>query len=771
MISMNTYGHFSEDGLEYIITDPHPPRDWYNFFWNDTYLACAGQHMNGFSLFQSEEGVVTNLFGKQDERDAPRALYLRDHDTGEVWSAAYLPCATEIDFFECRHGLGYTVLTTEKNGIRVQHRVFVPLDESGEVWTITLENLSDHPRNISLFSVSQIMLDGINMPYGYLGGLQASFLPDDNTLFFANTTYTVVDERYRAFMYSDRPIEHWDVSREHFLGKTRNMAFPERVTEGQLSDSVASVEPLIGAIQHTLALLPQAKETLHIVLGLVRNQDEAQKMICSLQNADAIDAAFEAMRRFHLDRIQNLELQTPDIEFNRLFNVWFKHQLYLMADWARFYFKGYRDTCQDAAGLAITDSERATAMLLKALSHQRSDGFAPRAFRVASMDIASANKHYADSPSWISLTTEAILNETGDFSIFDTIAPYSDGGEATVWEHNLQAMEFLWNDRGEHGLSLMHSGDWCDLMDKVGPEGRGESVWMSMALAAVLRRMEKMADWRNELDVADTCRKRHAELKKSILKHAWDETHFISAINDDGKRYGANDCIEGRYFINPQSWAMLGDVIDAETYTQIATHIETEVDTPAGPVHCWPPFEAYDPGIGQLSGTPAGFFTNGNVYCHAAAFKIAADYAAGRSDKAFDTFKRILPDAARGEPFAQVNGYVGPTANRMVHHVSDDPWRTGTVAWNFVNAVTNLLGFKAEPKGVRLVPQLPDHWDTAAFKRPFRGIDFYITIHRGPKPGIAINGEPISGDFIAMPPEGFADKSIQVDCVIAHHEN
>ncbi|NIA21658.1 MAG: hypothetical protein GWP05_06770 [Anaerolineaceae bacterium] len=139
---MGKYGHYSADGLEYVITTPHTPRDWFNFFWNPTYLASAGQSMNGSSLYQNEEGVVTNLFGKQDMREDPRWLYIRDNDTGEFWSAGFLPCFTEHDEFECRHGLGYTVLSTLKNGIRVEFRMFVPRKYAGELWTVTVTNES-----------------------------------------------------------------------------------------------------------------------------------------------------------------------------------------------------------------------------------------------------------------------------------------------------------------------------------------------------------------------------------------------------------------------------------------------------------------------------------------------------------------------------------------------------------------------------------------------------------------------------------------------------
>jgi len=764
---MSKYGEFSPDGLEYIIHTPETPRDWFNFFWNPTYLAAAGQSMNGCSLYQSEAGVVTNLFGKQDMREDPRNLYLRDNDTGEFWSAAFLPCHTKHDEFTCRHGLGYTILNTLYNGIRVEFRLFVPRHDSGEIWTINITNESRKKRNISLFSVSNILLDGVNMPYGYVGGLDAKYLPDDQFLFFRNRTYTVVNERYRAFMYSSVKPNRWDVSKDYFLGKYRNYACPERVVDGQLGNSVASAEYLLGAFQHNLKLAPKQTKRLDFVVGVVLDLAEARRMKRAFNTAAKIDAEVAAIKKKNVARLGQFALQTPDADLNRLFSVWLKHQLHLMADWARFYFKGYRDTCQDSAGMSVIDAPRAIEMLKKALRNQRSDGFAPRAFRVPSMDVASADKHYADSPSWISHATDALLSETGDLSLLEEVVPYSDKGQGTIWEHNLQAMEFLWADRGEHGLSKLHHGDWNDLIDKAGAKGKGEGVWMSFALARVLKLVGKIAAARGETKLAATCATRYETIKKAILKSGWDKDHFIYAINDDGLRIGAGDAKEGRYFINPQSWSLLSGVLNADQYKKITTKFEKIVDTPVGPVHHWPPFTQYNPGIGQLTGTPPGFFTNGNVYCHAASFKIAADFDAGRTEKAFDTWMRILPHESRSEPYVQTNGYVGPAALRMKHHVSDDPWRTGTVAWNFINCSDRFLGFHRELTGFKLQPQMPAKWKTMSYTRPFRGTDFIITVKRGRKPGITVDGQPIKGDFIAVPLGTPRAKTVAVVCTVA----
>jgi cellobiose phosphorylase len=760
-------GHFSEDGLEYIVTTPHPPRDWTNYMWNGTYLANASQNMNGSSLYQNEAGILTNLFGKQDDLRPQRALYIRDNATEEFWSASYRPCCTDQDEFECRHGLGYTILTTQKNGIRVEFRIFVPRNEAGEIWTIQVKNESKKVRDISLFTVSEVVLDGVNMPYGYLGALRADYLKEDGFLFFQNTSHNVVEEKYSAIMYPDRAPNRYDTSKEEFLGKYRNPARPERVEEGALSNSLSSVEYLIGALQHNMKLKAGASFSLNVVLGLAQNLNDARRVKRLFADSAKIEKEFEAMKSANIARTKGLNLDTPDGDFNRLFSVWLKHQLYLMADWARFYFKGYRDTCQDSAGMSIINSERAFEMLKKALRNQRSDGFCPRAFRVASMDIAAADKHYCDSPSWISHATDTILRETGDLSLLDEVVEYSDKGKATVWEHNLKAMEFLWNDRGENGLSLMHFGDWCDLLDRVGVKGKGESVWMSFALARVLKLTGQVAEWKGDKETAKLCAARFKELCKNLKKSGWDGKYFLAAISDNGMPIGSAKNKEGKVYINPQSWAMLSGVLTAAEYTKLAQRIEPVVDTKVGPAHCWPPYTAYQAHIGHLSGTPPGFFTNGNVYCHAASFKIAADYAAGRADKAFDTLMRILPAAERSEPYAQANGYVGPTALRRKHNVSDDPWRTGTVAWNFLNVVDRMLGFERTLEGFNLNPQIPSKWKAVSYVRPFRGINFEVEVKRGAKSKITVDGQAVEGNFIAVPAGKNAKKTVKVVCTVS----
>ncbi len=762
------YGSFKNEGIEYNVTAPHPPRDWFNMLWNPTYLASVGQNMNGFSLYQNEEGVLTNMFGKQDDRSPQRNIYLRDNETSEVWSASVVPTNVELDEFSTSHGLGYSVLESKKNGIKISFQIFVPRKEAGEIWSVIITNESGRKRDISVFTVAPMVLDGVNLTYGYNSAVDGYQEKEKQRLYFRNRSVSVMTEKYRAFTYTDVPYNHYDISKEVFLGNKQTNTLPDCIANGQLSDSSASTELMVSALQHNLILESDAEQRLNFVMGIVFDEKEADEFTSLYANSELIDAELEKIKKQNTERLGLTTINTPDGDFNNIFNVWMKHQLFLMADWARFYFKGYRDTLQDAAGMAILDSDRATAMLIKALQNQRSDGFCPRAFRVSSKEVAAADKHYSDSPSWISHATYSILRETGDLTMLDQVVDYSDKGVDTIWDHNLKAIDFLWNDRGERGLALIRHGDWNDLMDRVGAEGKGEGVWMSIALARALKLVGEIAKWKGDSFRATQCEERYQEIKKNILEHGWDEDHFIYAFTDTGNKVGDNASEEGQVFINPQSWAVLAGIVDSDKYEEIMKKVEPMVDTPVGPVHNWPPFTKYNKDIGSITGIPQGNFTNGNVYCHAASFKIAADYVAGRNDKAFKTFMSILPSEERSEPFAQANSYVGPTALRKERNVSDDPWRTGTIAWNVLNCFDNLLGFKREFKGFTIDPQIPSHWNNLSFERFFRGTTFKINIKRGDIQKVLVDGVEQADAFIEVPVAGLDKKEVTIDFQIGN---
>ena len=347
------YGKFVKNGTEYLVKTPHTPRDWFNFLWNPTYLACVSQNLNGFSLYQSEKGIVTNLFGKQDQRSAPRNIYLRDKKTKEIWSAAFQPTNIELDEYKCYHGLGYSKLISKRNGIRVSLTIFVPRKESAEIWSLEILNESTEKKEISVFTLAEVMLDGVNMTYGHLSSIDGFCDIPNKRLFYRNRANSVVNEKYRAFSYSDIKFNKYDISKELFWGKNKNYLNPESVTKGKLNNSNASAEFMVSAFQYDLVLKPNENKRINILLGIVNDENEADKIIKTFSDSNLIDSELESIKKEYIDRLGLNKINTPDEDFNNLFNIWLKHQLYLMADWARIYFKGFRDTLQDSAGIVI----------------------------------------------------------------------------------------------------------------------------------------------------------------------------------------------------------------------------------------------------------------------------------------------------------------------------------------------------------------------------------------------------------------------------------
>ncbi len=364
------------------------------------------------------------------------------------------------------------------------------------------------------------------------------------------------------------------------------------------------------------------------------------------------------------------------------------------------------------------------------------------------------------------------LKETGDFGVLDEPVaflnprdPYAAPVEtASVWEHVLRAQRHLLADRGAHGLSKIHYGDWCDTMNGVWAAGRGESVMLSMQVKWGCDLLAELAERLGRGEIAAEMRAGAAELAEAINTHAWDGRWFRRAFDDNGVAVGsdtppAGDRGEGRIFLNPQSWALISGVADAErARTAVASALE-RLDVGYGMVLNWPAFTALIPRIGQMTAMTPGFYENGSVYVHGNCFWIHALATAGMAGEAWRAFNAILPDTPNKprtdtEPFIIPNFYIGPNvARRRECNLYLSGWRTGSAAWPFMTAVESLLGACADYDGLRLRPVLPPGWRTATVERPFRGDTYVITWQRASDTAnriaaVSLDGQPLAGDLI-----------------------
>ncbi|MGC9451041.1 MAG: GH36-type glycosyl hydrolase domain-containing protein [Oceanipulchritudo sp.] len=778
-------GAFTKDGREYRITNPRTPRPWHNYLCNDTYLVNLTQHGTGGSFWQpAGEGLRVNVTEDRDGSGGPRFVYLRDRESGKYWSLTGAPLFEDADEWECRIGLGYQTMRSLKNGIEASWRVFVPRGgERAELWTITLTNRDEKRRRISLFPYLEMHLTGGSTLMDFIAVLGGRYEEDSHAVFGINSCVKF-PSTFKAFLASDRKPDGATVSRDAFLGHYRTYVNPQAVERGDLNNPEAGTEWLGASLRHDLALPPGESVTIHCTVGVMETVEEGRKTISRLLAPGAVSESFTALQEFNKGLVDRNRVRTPDPVFDRWVNIWLKHQLHFVERWGRVIGRGFRDILQDTFGHRLSRPEAARACILEVCARQYPDGRGIRAWRLptAQLDL----QHYADSPSWLVMALSFYLKETGDFTILDEEAeflnmddPYAEpAGTAPVWEHVVRAQRQLLSDRGAHGLSLIHYGDWCDTMNGVGAAGRGESVMLSMQVKWGCGLLADLAARLGHADIESEMSEAEAELARAINEHAWDGKWYLRAFDDGGVPVGSDcppegDRGEGKIFLNPQSWALISGVATSERAELAVASALERLDVGYGMVLNHPSFTGLIPRIGQMTAMTPGFYENGSVYVHGNCFWIHALAQTGLATEAWRAFRAVFPDTPNKprtdtEPFVIPNYYIGPdVARRRECNLYLSGWRTGSAAWLYMTALEGLLGVEADFDGLRIRPSLPPDWPGASVERHFRGDRYRITFERGALEEdeslrIRLDGEPVEGGLVPFVGDGASHEVLVV---------
>ncbi|MFP4139491.1 MAG: GH36-type glycosyl hydrolase domain-containing protein [Phycisphaerae bacterium] len=768
-------GHFSADGREYIINAPHTPRPWHNYLVNRVYLANITQYGSGASFYQpTGEGLRANVTEDPDGSGGPRAVYLRDNDTGEYWSLTGWPGCEPMEQWTCRIGLGYQVNTSRRSGIEASWRVFVPqTDDPCELWTVIVTNRSDRARRISAIPYVEMHLTGGSTLMDFISVLGGHYDPEHRAVFGINSCVKFPD-MFKAVFASDSPVAGATVSRDEFMGHYRDCRNPLAVERGDVHNPQAGTEWLGASLRHELELAPGESATIHLVLGVVDSVESGKAMASKYLTDGAVGREYDALRDRAEGLVSRTTVATGDEQFDRWMNVWLKHQLAFVARWGRVIGRGFRDILQDTMAHRITEPDVARDCLLEVFSKQFPSGKCIRAWRLPTgiLDL----QDYADSPSWMIMALSMYLKETGDFSVLDESVPFLNPDDpyaestsgASVWEHVVLAQRYLLAERGEHGLSKIYYGDWCDTLNGVGVRGRGESVMLSMQVKWGCDQLSELADRRGDEALAREMADASAQLAEAINTRAWDGEWYLRAFDDDAVPVGtsnppAEDEGEGTIFLNPQSWALIAGVADdARAHSAIAA-VREQLDTGYGKVLNAPAYTQLRPRIGQMSAMTPGFYENGSVYVHGNCFWLYALAVAGRGGEAWDAIRDILPDTPNKpntdtEPFVIPNYYIGPNVERRrQRNLYLSGWRTGSAAWIYFTCLEEILGLRAEYDGLAIDPHLPEGWTNVSATRPFRGDTYRITLESTGQTGAAVrritmNGKPVDGTVI--PPVG-----------------
>ena len=742
---------FSGDGDSVIIHDPETPRHWYNYLWNDLgYCAQVSQMGHGRSYYLNEKADMCML-----NRDAARYIYFRDEENRQCWNLGGGPLEKTVEDYRCIHSIGSSLLESCRDGVKAGWRICVPKDLYGELWTLTLENRGKEPKLLSVFPAVSFSLDGFTHPryYEMYRCLETEFDNDLNGIFCRSSHPFAPHKHYQGFLAASEPVFAYDGDLTAFCGamntrtetdaaSTALYQRPRRLLCGENCSGSDGTLFIPGAVlQHKLTLLPGEVKTLRFVFGVSESLEEARALAKRYTQETAAKNAQQKAAAHYRDKYAGLSVRTPDQKLNHVMNSWLKKQV----EFCIVGKKGVRDNLQIAVALLNYRPEKAKEEILECLRHQFRDGHAVLTW------YPYDDTRYSDQPFWIIWAVCELLKETGDTSILSQSIAWQDGGEATVLEHIRAAVDRLLQDRGRNGLVRIYFADWNDALN-IPPEEEAESVMLSEQFCLALRELRELMLWLGDTEYAAFLQAAFEEMKASINCSAWDGGWYARALAPR-ENIGSKDSSGSKIYLNAQTWAVLGDVAEAEqlpALLEAVDNMEREFGFPLND----PPYLSYDPMVGRMSGMLPGLFENGGVYCHASAFKILMDCKLGRGDQALSTLKKIMPDSEKNpsaqsgaEPYVFTNCY---STHPKYYGRSYQSWTTGTSAWSMRGLYEGILGVQRDYEGLRIRPAFPSEWPDAEVTRRFRGADYQIVFRRAEQGGfcLSVDGARITGDLI-----------------------
>ena len=780
-VAANPYGFYDETAREYVITRPDTPTPWMNYLGEGRYGGIISNTGGGYSFDRDPRNRrVSRYRYNAVPADQPgRYVYLRDEETGEFWGATWQPVRAGLDRYECRHGAGYTRIVTERAGIEARTLYFVPPTPEDdpcpvELWVLHLRNVSDRPRTVRTFSYVEFsFLDAITDQENldWAGHIVTSGRDADLDAIVVGTRFRPT----RTFFASDRPILGYDSDREAFLGVARDLARPAVVESGRPTDTGSPRGNSVGALAHEVTLGPGESVRLTYIMGVTDEPSTVGGVLARYRSPDAVDAAYADLRADWDAYLSAFTVRTPDADTDAMVNFWNQVQCRTTLYWSRFVSAyetglgrgmGTRDTGQDTLGALHAVPGHARRILSRVWQLQFADGHTWHQFYPLTGEggpgLAGERPEwpqwFSDDHLWLVMSVCAYLRETGDYSYLDEVVSYWDGGEGTIWDHMERAIRFTLEHRGPHGLPRIGFADWDDTHNIDHGSGRAESVWCGMQFCRALLDLADLSDHLGRSDDAGRFRARHAEMAATVNDHAWDGDWYARSYDDDGRPIGVASESVHRINLNPQTWAVFGEVAPPDRAERAMASVHERLNTPYGVALLWPPYDGADPRIAGTSTYPPGAKENGGIFCHANTWVIIAAVMLGRADRAYEYYRQILPlartdsDRFRVEPYVYCQNICGPTHPQF--GLGRNAWLTGTASWTYVAATQWILGIRPTHAGLRVAPAIPSHWPGYSATRRFRGTTYDITVTRGAGPALVVDGEPVAGDVVPLPRVG-----------------
>ncbi|MCM3703401.1 GH36-type glycosyl hydrolase domain-containing protein [Paenibacillus macerans] len=750
----------SEDQEFYELASPTLLPKASGFLWNESmmiHVNCRGYTVSQFmqpepAKYSHAPNLEAKTFMQPEQpyyaHHPGRFVYVKDEETGEIFSAPYEPVRVPADQYTFAVGKSRIVWKVEFGGIALEMSLTLPKEEPLELWRIRVKNLSPAKRKLSIYPYFTVgYMSWMNQSGEYNEALQ-SIVCSSVTPYQKYQDYDKIKHfRDKTFLIPDRPAASWEVNQEAFEGEGGIMR-PSALDREELARGDARYETPVAVLQYRIALEPGQEEAYRFIFGPARDEEQIAGIKAGYfggTNAGGDDGFVLAEREYDSYIREGggcMEIATPDPELDNFVNHWLPRQMYYHGQTNRLTTDPQtRNYLQDNMGMSYIKPQTAREAFLTALSQQEPSGAMPDGIILhpeAELKYINQVPH-TDHCVWLPICLSTYLDETNDYSLLEEQVPYAGGKEAgSVFEHVHRAMQWLIRDRDERGLNYINQGDWCDPMNMVGYQGKGVSGWLTIATAYAFNVWAGICERSGQAGAAEEYRLAAQATNEVVNEYLWDGEWYARGITDAGVVFGVSADREGRIFINPQGWSLLSGAADGEKREKLMQAVREQLETPYGVEKLAPSYTAMREDVGRVTQKHPGSAENGAVYNHAAAFYIYGLYAVGEKDDAYRLLRKMIPGpdlddiVRRGQlPVFVPNYYRGAyrqfprTAGRSSHL-----FNTGTAPWVYRCLIDGLFGLQGCPEGLRIRPQLPSHWNEAKVTRNFRGAKIRIEMTR-----------------------------------------
>lgn len=701
------FGYFDDANKEYVITSPRTPYPWINYLGTQGFFSLISNTAGGYSFYKDARLRRITRYRYNNVPVDMGGRYFYINDDGHVWNPGWSPVKTELDSYECRHGMGYTIIKGESRGVEAKVTFFVPQDFNGEIQKVTVTNKTGAFKKIKLFSFLEWCLwdandDSTNFQRNYNTGE----VEIEGSTIYHKTEYKERRDHF-AFYSVNAKLNGFDTDRESFMGLYNGFGNPQTVMQGSPSNSVADGWSPIASHYLEIDLEAGESKDLVFVLGYVENpvdekfapdltdddkiittanskkniinKKKAHEMIALCDTAEKADKLFNDLKAYWDTLLCQYHVDSPDEKVNRMVNIWNQYQCMVTFNMSRSasYFEsgigrgmGFRDSNQDLLGFVHQIPERARERLIDLAATMLEDGGAYHQYQpLTKMGNHELGSNFNDDPLWMILACAAYIKETGDLSILSEKVPYENKAELadTMLDHMKRAFNHVVKKVGPHGLPLSGRADWNDCLnlscfsDKPGESFQtynnkemfkeppfysqtAESVMIAGMFCFIAPEYPAMCRLMGDEAEAKRAEAEIEKMRKLTMQYGYDGEWFLRAYDNFGNKVGSHECEEGKIFIEPQGFCVLAG-LGKETGDDIKTldSVDKYLNSDHGLVLNNPAFTKYYIQYGEISTYPGGYKENAGIFCHNNAWIMCAEAAVGRGDKAFEYYSKIAP--------------------------------------------------------------------------------------------------------------------------------